>query len=131
MPTAIPTLHYMVDPILKDSASKVLHLIRFFFYNPGFVTSTFREKELSFRGIATRYPDDPQKVVDHVMRVLGDAISRVVPEIPLTPNVSFKMLDANNYTLIVNITDPAGNSFIPDGMVEVNNNEIKISFKGV
>lgn len=50
-----PTLHYMVDPVLEESVD-VMYLVRHFIYNPGFTSSLFSDYELSFRGIATRYP---------------------------------------------------------------------------
>jgi hypothetical protein len=41
------------------------------------------------------------------------------------------MLSANNYSLILTVVGPDNNPFIPEGMIDVTNNEIKVQFEGV
>ena len=122
----IPTLHYMVDPMLVEPEDKVLYLVRHFIYNPGFTSTLFADYEASFRGIATRYPMNPQSVANHIVNELGGAIKRVVPDIELKLDVKFNFTTENTYTLELNVTDANGTSFIPTSLVEVTETGIKI-----
>lgn len=127
----IPTLHYMVDPMLVEPEDKVLYLVRHFIYNPGFTSTLFADYETSFRGIATRYPMKPQAVADHIITELGAAINRVVPDLELKLNVQFTFKTENTYILELNVTDVNGTSFIPTSLVEVTEDGIKVTYKGI
>ena len=127
----IPTLHYMVDPVLIEPVDKVMYLIRHFIYNPGFTSSLFSDIELSFRGIATRYPMDANAVASHVTKVLGLGIGRIAPELKLNLTAKVNFTNENTYSLILNIEDENSNPFIPQSMVEVTNNELKVTYKGL
>ncbi len=125
----IVSLHYMVDPILSEPLDKILYLIRQFIYNPGFITTEYKEFELSFRGIATRFPYDPQKVVSMINDKLGEAIKRVVPEFNLVTTVDYELQDENNYKLVLGVLDEGGNPFIPEVTVNVIDNELNVKYK--
>ena len=127
----IPTLHYMVDPVLIDPVDKVMYLVRHFIYNPGFTSSLFSDYELSFRGIATRYPMDANAVASHVTKVLGEAIIRIEPDLKLNLSASVTFTNENTYTLILNIVDANNNPFIPQSVVEVNENGLSVTYKGL
>lgn len=126
---AIISLHYIVDPILREPVDKILYLIRHFIHNPGFITTEYKEFELSFRGIATRFPYEPQKVVNMINEQLGGAIKRVIPERNLVITVNYEFQDENNYKLILGVVDENGNPFIPEVNVDVIDNELNIKYK--
>lgn len=129
MKTAILTLQYMVDPVLTEPVDKVLYLIRHFIYNPGFITTEYEEQELSFRGIATRFPTDPQAVVDMINEKLGNAIKRNVPELELNVSTQYTFVDQNNYSLTLSVLYSDGTPFIPDTLVTVDENNISVKYK--
>lgn len=127
----IPTLHYMVDSLLVEPEDKVIYLVRHFIYNPGFTSTLFADYETSFRGIATRYPMKPQAVADHIIAELGAAIKRAVPDLELKLDVQFTFKTENSYALELNVTDVSGASFIPTSLVEVTDDGIKVTYKGI
>lgn len=128
---AIISLHYIVDPILTEPIDKILYLIRHFIHNPGFITTEYKEFELSFRGIATRFPYEPEKVVGMINSKLGDAIKRVIPERNLITTVHYEFTDENNYKLVLGVNDESGNPFIPEVNIDVVDNELNIKYKTV
>ena len=128
MDSSIVTLHYTVDPILKEPVDQILYLIRHFIYNPGFITTTYKEFELSFRGIVTKYPYEPQKVIDEVNEKLGGALRRSLPDMNLTLTTTYEFVTETTYSLILKITDGSGNIIIPDVSVSVINNELTVKY---
>ena len=77
----------------------------------------------------TRFPYDPQKVVDMITVKLGDAIQRTVPNLNLMTNVEYNFTNETNYTLVLSILDSQGNIFIPEVTVSVTDNELNVKYK--
>jgi hypothetical protein len=76
---AIPTLHNYSVPVLTKLPDQCLHLILFFFANPGRTSSINESEMISFRDLNSRYGNDPVKMCEACASAIRGAVNRFAP----------------------------------------------------
>lgn len=128
---AIVTLHYNVENVITGTVDQIAFLVRYFIYNPGFTSTMFADKELSFRGIVTKYPGSPSMVANEVASRLRAAIERVMPTKTVVVDAAFTFVDLTNYTLKLSITDSLGKLLIPINMITIKDNQLSVEYRSL
>ena len=71
----VPTLHNYSVPVLTKLADQCLHLLLFFFANPGRTSSINESEMISFRDLNSRYGNDPDKMCEECSRAISGAVN--------------------------------------------------------
>lgn len=71
----VPTLHNYSVPVLTKLADQCLHLILFFFANPGRTSSINESEMISFRDLNSRYGNDPDRMCVECSNAISKAVN--------------------------------------------------------
>ena len=123
----VPTLHSGPVSIIHTDRDIAAYVVAFSLKNPGFTSSYIEDTLVSFRKIEAANPERSE-LVPAYQNALQSAIDKNLPNKGYVVHVSWEDIDGYNYRLLIDITDPDGNSPLIVGKITVNENDIKIVF---
>lgn len=125
----IPTLD-LNHPLLSTKADKMIYLLKFLMYNPGWVSSQIDDNLMSMRKSMATYTEDPDKLVPHLEAYLNEAIHRFYEDYTCHIDTEFDPGNKDNYTMVIHILDSTGRDVIPLEKVRKDDKNLFV-YKGV
>lgn len=136
---AVPTLHSRSNPYLESPANTALYLIRFYFANPGSVSSVMNNEIISFRRTEAKYGKDKNKLAEEIGNELTAAMNRYYPDEGYIATVSVEDIEGTgtdgsllgNYGITIAITNSDGVPVCPRSGITVakDNGSFQINLK--
>lgn len=126
---AILTLHNQSAQVLTRPADQLAYAIRWFFVNPGSISSNNEDEMISFRKLNAMHGNSPKLFAQTIGAKLTDIVSKYFPGAIADVTYEKKLGYDNDhvlqgtYGLIIKVTDANGQAVIPSGRVIVGEEE--------
>lgn len=108
MPKAVVPQLDLNQPVAENNSDKIVALLKFLMFNPGWISSWYDDHLLSMRKSMAKYTEDSDKLVPNISRLLNEAIGHYYPGYKC--NVAIERDEANpaNYSMIISVTNEYG-----------------------
>ena len=80
MPNAVVPQLDISAPIAENNSDKMVSLLKFLMFNPGWISSWYDDYLLSMRKSMAKYTEDSDKLVPALQQQINDAIHHYYPE---------------------------------------------------
>lgn len=139
----IPTLHNISTPVLTQLGDQLAYVIRFYFANPGGISSNNEDELISFRKLNSLYGKRPQEMCNKVAQQLEQICHRYTDHVrvectyqneihrsdeidPLTGKGYLQ----GTYKMEIAVTDDDGVPLIPHRLIKIlqNGDAIDVTF---
>ena len=127
--SVIPTLN-INDPVLESGADKMIYLLKFLMYNPGWTSSWYDSKLLSMRRSMAEYTESARTLVPALERFLTEVIRKYYPSYSCHIEVIYEDDAQTQYSMDISIRDAAGNLVISLDRIRSDNTNLFIH-KGI
>ncbi len=74
MPKAVVPQLDLNQPVAENNSDKIVALLKFLMFNPGWISSWYDDHLLSMRKSMAKYTEDSDKLVPNINRLLNEAI---------------------------------------------------------
>ena len=126
--SVIPTLS-INNPVIESGADKMIYLLKFLMYNPGWTSSWYDSKLLSMRRSMAQYTEDIDKLVPALQNFLNDVIQKYYPSYSCSIKTTFDDDAHTKYSMDIFIRDGAGNIVISLDKIKSDNTNLFV-YKG-
>jgi len=99
-------------PLAENKSDKMISLLKFLMFNPGWISSWYDDSLLSMRKSMAKYTEDSSKLVPGIQQLLNEAIHHYYPEYTCDIKVIPDENDPTCYTMDLRIIDSIGNPVI-------------------
>lgn len=108
MPKAVVPQLDLNQPVAENNSDKIVALLKFLMFNPGWISSWYDDHLLSMRKSMAKYTEDSDKLVPNINRLLNEAIGHYYQGYKC--NVAVERDEANpaNYSMIISVTNEYG-----------------------
>ena len=108
MPKAVVPQLDLNQPVAENNSDKIVALLKFLMFNPGWISSWYDDHLLSMRKSMAKYTEDSDKLVPNISRLLNEAIGHYYQGYKC--NVAVERDEANpaNYSMIISVTNEYG-----------------------
>ena len=127
--SVIPTLN-INDPVLESGADKMIYLLKFLMYNPGWTSSWYENRLLSMRRSMAQYTENADQLVPALENFLTEVIRKYYPSYSCSIKTTFEDDAHTKYSMDIAIRDGAGNIVISLDKIKSDNTNLFI-YKGV
>ena len=112
MPKGVIPVLDINTPTLENRSDKLIYLLKFLLFNPGWTSSWYDDRLLSMRKSMAEYTEDPNKLVPALQRYLDTAIQKFYQDYHCIINVIKDEDDPTVYTMDISVVDSIGNRVI-------------------
>lgn len=132
----VPTLHNISTPVLTKLGDQLAYVVRFYFVNPGGISSNNEDELISFRKLNSLYGKRPNEMCERVATQLEAICKRYTDNVrvvctqqkdyhrsseDIDPNTGLGVLQGT-YKMEIAITDNDGNPLIPHRTIKIMQN---------
>ena len=103
----IPTLSLNM-PVLENSNDKLIYILKYMFYSPGWVSNWYDDYLLSMRKYVAQYTEDSNVLVPKLQEYINDVIHRFYPDYNCQLDAIPDAENPNNYTIDISIKNSLG-----------------------
>jgi hypothetical protein len=101
----------LTAPVAENNSDKMVALLKFLMFNPGWISSWNDEKLLSMRKSMAQYTEDKSKLVPALSQMLNEAVQHFYPSYRCEVSVIDED-DPNVYSIDIAIKDSLNNLVI-------------------
>ena len=112
----IPTLTRNT-PILESPSDKLIYILKYMFFSPGWVSNWYDQFLLSMRKSMAKYTEDSRILVPQLQEYINESVHKYYPEYNCTIKVIRDSENEANYTMDIFIQDSIGNLVLDVGKV--------------
>ena len=112
----IPTLSRN-NQILENSNDKLIYILKYMFYSPGWISNWYDNLLLSMRKSMAKYTEDSTVLVPHLQTYINDVIHKYYPDYSCTIEVIRDEANDANYSMDISIVDSVGTPVIQLGRI--------------
>ena len=80
MPTAVVPQLDINAPVAENNSDKMVSLLKFLMFNPGWISSWYDDHLLSMRKSMAQFTEDSSKLVPNLQQMINEAIHHYYPD---------------------------------------------------
>ena len=108
MPKSVIPLLDINQPLAENNSDKMVALLKFLMFNPGWISSWYDDHLLSMRKSVAQYTEDSDQLVPAIQSRLNEAIGHYYPGYSCNIEVERDELNPTEYSMIISIINEYG-----------------------
>ena len=108
MPKSVVPQLDINQPVAENNSDKMVALLKFLMFNPGWISSWYDNNLLSMRKSMAQYTEDSDKLVPAIQTRLNEAIKHYYPGYSCNIDIERDELNPADYSMIISIINEYG-----------------------
>lgn len=96
------------QPVAENNSDKMVSLLKFLMFNPGWISSWYDDALLSMRKSTAQFTEQSDQLVPNIQRHLNDAIKHYYPDYSCNIQIERDELNPADYSMIISIVNEFG-----------------------
>lgn len=105
MPNAVIPQLDLNQPVAENNSDKMVALLKFLMFNPGWISSWYDDHLLSMRKSMAKYTEDSSDLVPNIKRLLNEAIKHYYPSYSCEIKVVRDEVNPADYSMEISIVN--------------------------